>query len=68
MDGIDHPLSARAEFDLEDAAVSFIQSRMNVNADSIGFRTGFSSDVAQHAYLRQQIVRAFCRVNASPES
>ncbi|TBU26937.1 Fungalysin metallopeptidase-domain-containing protein [Dichomitus squalens] len=55
VNGIDHPLSARDEFDLKDATVSFIQSRLNIDADSISFRTGFSSDVAQHAFIRQQI-------------
>ena len=56
MNGVDHPLSARSEFDLKDATVSFIQSRLDVQPDAIGFRTGFSNDVTQHAFVRQQIV------------
>ena len=57
VDGIDHPLSARAEFSLEDAAVSFVQSRLNVTSDVVAYRTGYANDVAQHAYIHQQIVR-----------
>ena len=57
VDGIDHPLSARAEFSLEDAAVSFVQSRLNVTSDVVAYRTGYSNDVVQHAYIHQQIVR-----------
>ncbi|RDX50703.1 hypothetical protein OH76DRAFT_1348486 [Lentinus brumalis] len=55
VNGVDHPLSARGEFDLKDATVSFVQSRLNVQPDTIAFRTGFSSDITQHAFVRQQI-------------
>ncbi|KAM5541593.1 hypothetical protein V8D89_004783 [Ganoderma adspersum] len=55
VDGIDHPLSARAEFSLEDAAVSFVQSKLNVTSDAAAYRTGYSNDVVQHAYIHQQI-------------
>ena len=57
--GIDHPLSARAEFDLKDATVSFFQSRLGVDPETVGFRTSGSNDVTQHAFVRQQIVRMF---------
>ncbi len=57
MNGIDHPLSARAEFSLEDAALSFVQSRLNVTSDAAAYRTGYTNDVVQHAYIHQQIVR-----------
>nr|VWO94078.1 Extracellular metalloproteinase 1 (EC (Fungalysin MEP1) [Ganoderma boninense] len=53
VDGIDHPLSARAEFSLEDAAVSFVQSKLNLTSDSAAYRTGYSNDVVQHAYINQ---------------
>ncbi|KAI0739678.1 Fungalysin metallopeptidase-domain-containing protein [Daedaleopsis nitida] len=55
VEGIDHPLAARDEFDLKDATVSFIQSHLNIDPDTIQFRTGFDSEVGQHAFLRQQI-------------
>ena len=57
MDGIDHPLSARAEFDLEDATVSFVQSRLQVDPATVGVRKTFTNDVTQHAFVNQQIVR-----------
>ena len=57
VDGVDHPLSARAEFSLEDAAVSFVQSQLNVTSDAVAYRTGYANGVAQHAYIYQQIVR-----------
>ena len=56
MDGIDHPLSARAEFDLEDATVSFVQSRLQVDPATVGVRKTFTNDVTQHAFVNQQIV------------
>lgn len=67
MDGVDHPLAARDEFNVEDATVSFIQSRLNLNSDAVGFRTSAATDVGQHAFVRQQIVNSFistlcCRI------
>ena len=56
-EGLDHPLSARAEFSLEDAAMSFVQSKLNITSDGAAYRTGYASDVGQHAYIHQQIVR-----------
>ncbi|KAI1785165.1 Fungalysin metallopeptidase-domain-containing protein [Ganoderma leucocontextum] len=55
VNGIDHPLSARDEFSFEDAALSFVQWRLNVTPDATGYRAGYASDVAQHAYIYQQI-------------
>ncbi|KAM5541577.1 hypothetical protein V8D89_004767 [Ganoderma adspersum] len=54
-EGLDHPLSARAEFSLEDAAVSFVQSKLNITSDAVAYRTGYANDVVQHAYIHQQI-------------
>ena len=56
VDGVDHPLSKRGDFDIRDATMSFIQSKTGFKADGVNFRTSFSSDIAQHAYVRQQIV------------
>ncbi|KAM5541592.1 hypothetical protein V8D89_004782 [Ganoderma adspersum] len=55
VDGVDHPLSKRGDFDIQDATVSFIESKTGFKADGVNFRTSFSSDVTQHAYVRQQI-------------
>ncbi|KAM5541576.1 hypothetical protein V8D89_004766 [Ganoderma adspersum] len=55
VDGVDHPLSKRDNFDIRDATVSFIESKTGFKADGVNFRTSFSSDVTQHAYVRQQI-------------
>ena len=65
MNGLDHPLSARAVFSLEDAAKSFVQSRLNVTADAVAYRTGYANDVVQHAYIRQQIVSSRLSYSAS---
>ncbi|KAK7687007.1 hypothetical protein QCA50_009506 [Cerrena zonata] len=54
-EGIDHPLAKRAEDDLESAAISFVQSHLSVNPDTISFKSGFANDVAHHAFVRQQI-------------
>ncbi len=56
VDGIDHPLSKRGAFDIQDATVSFIESKTGFKSDGVNFRTSYSSDVTQHAYIRQQIV------------
>ncbi|KAH9477322.1 Extracellular metalloproteinase mep [Psilocybe cubensis] len=52
--GIDHPLSKRGgPFSLKDASVAFAGSKLSKGAGSVSFRTGFSGDVAQHAFLTQ---------------
>ena len=56
MDGVDHPLSKRGDFDIQDATVSFIESKTGFKSDGVNFRTSYSSDVTQHAYVRQQIM------------
>ncbi|KAI0641704.1 Fungalysin metallopeptidase-domain-containing protein [Trametes meyenii] len=55
VDGIDHPISARDDFDVKDAAVSFIQSRLNLQPEDIKFTTSSSNDIAHHAFVTQQI-------------
>ncbi|KAL1942280.1 hypothetical protein VTO73DRAFT_6344 [Trametes versicolor] len=55
VEGIAHPLWARDEFDVKDATVSFVQSRLNVHPDTVGFRTSFENDVAHHAFVKQQV-------------
>ncbi|KAJ8519598.1 hypothetical protein ONZ45_g3480 [Pleurotus djamor] len=51
--GIDHPLSKRADPDLEEMAIAFVESRLGMSKDNISFKSGFSNDVAKHAYVRQ---------------
>ncbi|CAA7257428.1 unnamed protein product [Cyclocybe aegerita] len=51
--GVDHPLSKRAVFSLSDAAMAFTGSRLAKNASDMVFRSGFSSGLAEHAYLSQ---------------
>ncbi|KAH9850436.1 Fungalysin metallopeptidase-domain-containing protein [Lenzites betulinus] len=55
VEGVPHPLSARDDFDVKDATVSFIQSRLGVQPETVGFRTSFENDVAHHAFVKQQI-------------
>ncbi|KAL0957837.1 hypothetical protein HGRIS_000022 [Hohenbuehelia grisea] len=51
--GIDHPLSKRANPDLEESAVEFVGSRLGVNKSTIKFKSGFNGDVATHAFVKQ---------------
>ncbi|KAG5653861.1 hypothetical protein H0H81_009940 [Sphagnurus paluster] len=51
--GLDHPLSKRADTDLEGASVSFVESQLKVNSSAIKYRTGYSADAAKHAYVSQ---------------
>ncbi|KAJ3505748.1 hypothetical protein NLJ89_g7254 [Agrocybe chaxingu] len=51
--GVDHPLSKRATFSLSDAAMAFTGSRLSKTASDMVFRSGFSSRLADHAYLSQ---------------
>ena len=36
--------------------MSFIESKTGFKSDGVNFRTSYSSDVTQHAYVRQQIM------------
>ncbi|KAF8156604.1 Fungalysin metallopeptidase-domain-containing protein [Crassisporium funariophilum] len=51
--GIEHPQSKRAIFDLKDAAIAFAGSHLSVDPSAITFKSGFSGEVAHHAFLRQ---------------
>ena len=63
VSGVDHPLSVRDQFNLKDAAVSYIQSRLNVSGDAVDLRKVFTNDVTQHAFVLQQIVRICWHLN-----
>lgn len=52
-EGIDHPLSKRAEFSLHDSARAFAASRSGLSEGDIAVRTDFESDIVSHAFLTQ---------------
>ncbi|KAJ7696991.1 hypothetical protein B0H17DRAFT_1177757 [Mycena rosella] len=52
-DGVDHPLSRR-DGSLADSATAFVETQLKVNASSVKFKSGYSGDVAQYAYVKQQ--------------
>ncbi|KAJ6552830.1 metalloprotease [Mycena capillaripes] len=54
--GVDQPLSRR-DGSLADAASAFVQTQLKVDSSSVKFKSGYSSDVAQYAYIKQQHVR-----------
>ncbi|KAI0069746.1 hypothetical protein K474DRAFT_992389 [Panus rudis PR-1116 ss-1] len=52
-EGIDHPLSKRADVDVGDAAIAFVQSK--VGADDVQVRSTSEGQKARHAYLQQKL-------------
>ncbi|PSS38032.1 hypothetical protein PHLCEN_2v117 [Hermanssonia centrifuga] len=54
-EGIDHPLYRRADDDLEEAAVSFVQSHLGLSDGSISFKSGFAGEAAKHAFVKQKV-------------
>ncbi|KAM5541595.1 hypothetical protein V8D89_004785 [Ganoderma adspersum] len=55
VEGLDDPSSTGDEFSLENAALSFVQSKLNLSSDAAAYRSGYANDVAQYAYIQQQI-------------
>ncbi|KAH9017585.1 Fungalysin metallopeptidase-domain-containing protein [Lactarius hengduanensis] len=56
VEGLDHPLARRAgNFDIAAASVSFLASKLGIQQNDIHFRTSAKAEVAQHAFLKQQI-------------
>ncbi|KAH9056491.1 Fungalysin metallopeptidase-domain-containing protein [Lactarius vividus] len=56
VEGLDHPLARRAgNFDIKAASVSFLASKLGIQQNDIHFRTSAKAEVAQHAFLKQQI-------------
>ncbi|KAJ7696956.1 Fungalysin metallopeptidase-domain-containing protein [Mycena rosella] len=51
--GVEHPLSRR-DGSLADSATAFVETELKVNASSVKFKSGYSGDVAQYAYVKQQ--------------
>lgn len=56
-EGIDHPLTKRADASLEDTALEFVKSRLSVDSSAVKFKSGFSGEVSSHAYVKQVHVR-----------
>ncbi|KAJ7176987.1 Fungalysin metallopeptidase-domain-containing protein [Mycena filopes] len=52
--GVDHPLSRRADASLPDSAIAYVQAQLKVNASAVAFKSGYASDTAQYAYVKQQ--------------
>ncbi|KAF8067459.1 Fungalysin metallopeptidase-domain-containing protein [Lyophyllum atratum] len=52
-EGIDHPLSKRAESTPEDSAVAFVESQLKVNSNTIAVKSSFSGEAAKHVFLKQ---------------
>ncbi|KAH8089906.1 Fungalysin metallopeptidase-domain-containing protein [Cristinia sonorae] len=53
--GIDHPLRKRGDATVEDAAVAFVKSQLDVNSDDINVRSTSENSEAKHAYVQQKI-------------
>ncbi|KAJ7301680.1 hypothetical protein DFH08DRAFT_96605 [Mycena albidolilacea] len=48
--GLEHPLSRR-DGSLADAASAFVETQLKVDSKTVKFKSGYSSDIAQYAYL-----------------
>ncbi|KAJ7900606.1 Fungalysin metallopeptidase-domain-containing protein [Mycena olivaceomarginata] len=51
--GLEHPLSRR-DGSLADAASAFVETQLKVDSKTVKFKSGYSSDIAQYAYIKQQ--------------
>ncbi|KAF8056573.1 Fungalysin metallopeptidase-domain-containing protein [Lyophyllum atratum] len=53
-EGVDHPLRKRdVNATLEDSTVAFVQSRLGIDSSAVSYKSGFSGEVARHAYVKQ---------------
>ncbi|KAI3595093.1 putative extracellular elastinolytic metalloproteinase precursor [Moniliophthora roreri] len=52
-EGIDHPLSKRDDASLEETALAFVKSHLQIDDGSVAFRSGFEGEVSSHAFVRQ---------------
>jgi len=53
--GLDIPSSFISD-DFESTAVNIVQNRLGLNDGDVAYNSGYSSDTADHAYLRQSYV------------
>ncbi len=54
-DGLDHPLSKRANTSLQESAAAFVQHRLNLRPHDVRVHSSFKGASARHAYIKQQI-------------
>ncbi|KAI0646696.1 Fungalysin metallopeptidase-domain-containing protein [Trametes meyenii] len=54
-EGIDHPLSKRADASIEDAAVAFLQSRVGATSDVAHVQSSLEGEAASHVYIKQKL-------------
>jgi hypothetical protein len=55
--GVEHPLSKRAvKASPEEAAKTFLQTKLGVDANGLVRKTGDATDLVAHEYFRQQFV------------
>lgn len=52
--GVEQPLIRRDNGGLEAAALTFVESQLNVNSSSVDFKSGYSADSNGYAYIRQK--------------
>ncbi|KAG8908655.1 hypothetical protein FRB99_004943 [Tulasnella sp. 403] len=55
--GIDHPLSKRAGTTSEDAALSFLRTKLGLTKKQLKYNTGFTGESATHVYIKQMLIR-----------
>ncbi|KAI0765479.1 Fungalysin metallopeptidase-domain-containing protein [Fomes fomentarius] len=54
-EGIDHPLSKRADASLEDSATAFVQSRVGVDAEEVHLRSKTANEATNIVYFKQRV-------------
>lgn len=60
--GVGHPLSGRAAFNLQNAAVAYATSKLTAsNGNAVVYTSGYSGDVVQNAYLVQTHVSSVAK-------
>ena len=55
-EGLDHALSKREDFDIAEAATSFVASKLGIDSEALKFETSAVTDASKHAFLKQQAV------------
>ncbi|KAG5637838.1 hypothetical protein H0H81_003043 [Sphagnurus paluster] len=52
--GLEQPVSfTRAVNGIEDSAMTFVQSQLNIPASDVGFKSGYTTDTGKFAYVKQ---------------
>ncbi|KAJ7828734.1 Fungalysin metallopeptidase-domain-containing protein [Mycena olivaceomarginata] len=51
--GVDHPLSKRDDT-LANTASAYVQAQLKIDSSTVKFKSGYASDIAQYAYIKQQ--------------